>query len=60
MLKKLSLKCYRCGLPEQDIDGRRDWMYIDDLVSSFVKAIEGKGHLGVPVYNICTGIGSSV
>ena len=42
-----------------DIDAKRDWVYIDDLINAFVKAIEGKGHLGVSIYNICTGIGSS-
>lgn len=42
-----------------DIDARRDWVYIDDLVNAFVKAIEAKGHLGASVLNICTGIGSS-
>lgn len=42
-----------------DIDARRDWVYIDDLINAFILAIEEKGNLGVSVYNICTGIGSS-
>lgn len=42
-----------------DIETRRDFVYIDDLVYAFVLAIEGKNTLGVSVYNICTGIGSS-
>lgn len=42
-----------------DIEVKRDYVYIDDLVNAFVLAIEGKGSLGVSIYNICTGMGSS-
>jgi len=42
-----------------DIDAKRDYIYIDDLVRAFILAIERKGSLGVSIYNICTGRGSS-
>lgn len=42
-----------------DIDAKRDYVYIDDLVNAFILAIERKESLGVSIYNICTGIGSS-
>lgn len=42
-----------------DVDAKRDWVYIDDLVNAFILAVEGKGHLGISTYNICTGIGTS-
>lgn len=42
-----------------DIDARRDWVYIDDLVNALILATEGKGHLGISSYNICTGLGTS-
>lgn len=42
-----------------NIEARRDYVYIDDLVNAFTLAIEKKGYLGVSIYNICTGIGSS-
>lgn len=42
-----------------DIEAKRDYVYIDDLVNAFVLAIEGKGFPGVSIYNICTEIGSS-
>jgi len=43
-----------------DIKAKRDYVYIDDLVNAFILAIEGKGQLGISIYNICTGIGTSV
>lgn len=42
-----------------DIEAKRDYIYIEDLVRAFILAIESKAPLGVSVYNICTGIGSS-
>jgi UDP-glucose 4-epimerase len=42
-----------------DIKAKRDYVFIDDLVRAFVLAIEKKGQLGLSIYNICTGIGSS-
>lgn len=42
-----------------DIEAKRDYVYIDDLVSAFILAIERKGNLGISTYNICTGLGSS-
>jgi len=38
-----------------DVKAKRDYVYIDDLVSAFVLAIEKKGTAGVSIYNICTG-----
>ncbi len=42
-----------------DIETKRDYIYIDDLINAFVLAIEGKGSPGISIYNICTGEGSS-
>ena len=42
-----------------DIEAKRDYVYIDDLANAFILAIENKGPLGVSIYNVCTGIGSS-
>lgn len=42
-----------------DIKAKRDYVYIDDLVNAFVKAIERKNLKGLSIYNICTGIGLS-
>lgn len=42
-----------------DVSAKRDYLYIDDLMRAFILAIENKGPLGVSIYNICTGIGSS-
>lgn len=42
-----------------DIEAKRDYVYIDDLVNAFVLAVEGKVHKGVVIYNICTGLSSS-
>lgn len=42
-----------------DIDAKRDYVYIDDLVNAFILAIEGKGYKGLSTYNICTGLASS-
>jgi len=42
-----------------DIETKRDYIFIDDLVAAFIMAIEGNGQQGISVYNICTGIGSS-
>lgn len=42
-----------------DVKAKRDYVYIDDLVSAFVLAIEKKLPPGVSIYNICTGKESS-
>jgi UDP-glucose 4-epimerase len=42
-----------------DIDAKRDYVYIDDVINAFVLAIEKKGLKGVSIYNICTGVGTS-
>ena len=42
-----------------DINAKRDYVFIDDLVNAFVLAIATKGSIGVSTYNICTGIGKS-
>ena len=49
-----------------DINAKRDYVYIDDVIDAFVRAIEKKGKKGLPrlnrglsIYNICTGIGLS-
>ena len=42
-----------------DIAAKRDYVYIDNVVDVFVKAIESKGMKGLSIYNICTGIGLS-
>lgn len=42
-----------------DMEAKRDYIYIDDLVSAFVLAIESEGQPGLSIYNICTGKGSS-
>jgi len=42
-----------------DIETKRDYVYIGDLVSAFVLSIERKGEPGVSIYNICTNKGSS-
>lgn len=42
-----------------DIEAKRDYVYIDDLVNAFVLAIEHEGPPGASIYNICTGIGTS-
>ena len=42
-----------------DIEAKRDYMYIDDLVNAFILAIEKKGTLGLSMYNICSGKSSS-
>lgn len=42
-----------------DIEAKRDYIYIDDVISSFTLAIEKKGSKGLSTYNICIGIGSS-
>lgn len=38
-----------------DLEAKRDYIYIDDLINAFVLAIEKKGIPGVSIYNICTG-----
>ncbi len=43
------------GLVLGDIKTKRDYVYIDDLVDSFVKAIEHTGVKSLSIYNICTG-----
>lgn len=42
-----------------DTSAKRDYIYIDDVVSAFVKVIGGKGKSGLSIYNICTGVPSS-
>lgn len=42
-----------------DINEKRDYVYIDDVVNAFILAVEGKVHKGLFLYNICTGIASS-
>lgn len=42
-----------------DIEAKRDYIYIDDVIDAFILAIEKKIPLGLSIYNICTGIGSS-
>lgn len=42
-----------------DTKAKRDYIYIDDLVDAFILAIEKKGHLGISIFNISTGIGFS-
>ena len=38
-----------------DMEAKRDYVYIDDLINAFVLAIEAKGSVGISTYNICTG-----
>ncbi len=42
-----------------DIVAKRDYVFIDDVICAFILAIEKKGLLGILIYNICTGVGSS-
>lgn len=42
-----------------DIEAKRDYVYIDDLVNAFILAIEKKKFLGISYYNICTGKASN-
>lgn len=42
-----------------DIEAKRDYIYIDDLIRAFVLAIERKGKPGLSIYNICTNCGNS-
>lgn len=42
-----------------DINVKRDYVYIDDVVNAFELAIENKGRAGLSIYNICTGKRSS-
>lgn len=42
-----------------DLEAKRDYVFIDDLIRAFILAIENKGRLGISTYNICTGKGSS-
>ncbi len=42
-----------------DIEAKRDYVHIDDLVEAFIAAIEKKGKPGISTYNICTGFGTS-
>ncbi len=38
-----------------DLEAKRDYVYIHDLINAFILAIEKKGVTGVSIYNICTG-----
>ncbi len=42
-----------------DIEAKRDYVYIDDLVNAFVLGLEQKVSAGVSIYNICTGVSTS-
>lgn len=42
-----------------DVESKRDYIHIDDVVSAFVKAVERKNIKGIFVYNISTGLGYS-
>lgn len=42
-----------------DIHAKRDYVYIDDLIDAFARAVEKKPQEGLSIYNICTGVGSS-
>lgn len=42
-----------------DIKAKRDYVYIDDLVSAFVLAIEKKEKTGISIFNVCTGEATS-
>lgn len=39
----------------EDLEAKRDYVYIDDLINAFILAIERKGIPEVSIYNICTG-----
>jgi len=47
------------GLTLGDIEAKRDYIYIDDLIEAFVKVLENRESPGVAIYNICTGIATS-
>lgn len=38
-----------------DIKAKRDYVYIDDVVDGFVRAIQKRGLEGLSIYNICSG-----
>lgn len=42
-----------------DIESKRDYIHIDDVVSAIISAIEGKNKKGIFIYNISTGVGCS-
>lgn len=42
-----------------DVEAKRDWVYIDDVVRAFILAVEAKAHNGLHIFNICTGFSSS-
>lgn len=42
-----------------DVEAKRDYIYIDDVVDAFVRTLERKTSPGLSIYNICTGIGTS-
>ncbi|MBI5122580.1 GDP-mannose 4,6-dehydratase [Candidatus Roizmanbacteria bacterium] len=42
-----------------DIEAKRDYIYIDDVINAFVLALEKKNLTGISIYNICTGVGTS-
>jgi nucleoside-diphosphate-sugar epimerase len=56
ILKQLSLGKKELALG--DVEAKRDYVYVDDLVEAFILAIE-KEKKGISIYNICTGIGTS-
>lgn len=42
-----------------DIAANRDYVYIDDVVNAFILALEKQEKVGISIYNICTGVGTS-
>lgn len=42
-----------------DVEVKRDYIYIDDLINAFVLEVESEYQPGLSIYNICTGKGSS-
>jgi len=42
-----------------DIKAKRDYVYVDDVINAFIKAIEVKNKTNLNIFNICTGKPSS-
>jgi UDP-glucose 4-epimerase len=42
-----------------DIKAKRDYVYVDDVINAFIKAIEVKNKSNLNIFNICTGQPSS-
>lgn len=57
ILKQVSLRKEEIMLG--DTEAKRDYVYIDDVVSAIVKAVERKDKMGLLIYNICSGVGRS-